>query len=193
MRFNKSYIAAAVVLGAAPCLAQSSPADASTILAPARQWSFDLAAAGLNVGYALRNSDKTSFGASLGVGGNWLNYMALGGSHFAESDGLSYQAKDGSTNKGLLELARAGVFVRRHFEQGRQVDVGLKGSAFLHSDSSDDDPGGGVFMGMNVTAMWWRWRQVRLGSELDAGAYMEPHAKEFGVNVAPVLLRITIP
>ena len=192
MRFNKSIIAT-FALSAVPCLAQSSPADASTVLAPAREWSFDLAWAGLNVGYAVRNSDRTSFGASLGVGGNWLNYMALGGSHFAESGGLSYETKDGSTNKELLELARAGVFVRRHFEQGRQVDVGLKGSAFLHFDSSDDDPGGGVFVGMNVTTMWWRWRRVRLGSELDAGAYLENNRAEFGVNVAPVLLRLTIP
>src|SRR4051812_37510207 len=118
MRFHKSLLAAGTVaLAMTPCLAQST--------APQRQLSLDLTMAGLNVGYATRNSDRTSFGASIGIGGDWLNYMALGGSHFAESNGLSYETKDGATSKELIELARIGVFVRTHFEHGRQLDLGL--------------------------------------------------------------------
>lgn len=179
----------AIGLGSAPaCLAQA----AGDTTAPLREFTFDVAPVGLNVGFAARASAHQSFGASLGIGGNWLNYMALGGSHFAESNGLSYEAKDGSTNKSLYELARASVFVRTHFDQGRQLDVGLKGSAFLHSDSSDDDPGAGVFLGVNVTGTWWKTGRVRLGSELDAGMYTEGHP-ELGINVAPILLRISVP
>jgi hypothetical protein len=146
---------------------------------------------GVNVGVASRTSARTSMGVSIGVGGNWFNYMALAGTHFAESGGLSYEARDGAENKELIELLRGELFVRREFEQGRQVDVGIKASGFLHSDSSDDDPGGGGFIGVNVTGMWWRWHALRLGSELDIGRYSEGHP-EFGVNVAPILVRLAL-
>jgi hypothetical protein len=41
------------------------------------------------------------------------------------------------------------------------------------------------FIGLNVTGIWWQWRRLRVGSELDAGRYSEGRP-EFGVNVAPV-------
>jgi hypothetical protein len=178
----------AIGLGSAPaCFAQAADTKA-----PIREFTFDVAPVGLNVGFAARTSAHQSFGASLGVGGNWLNYMVLGGSHFAASNGLSYETRDGATNKALYELARASVFVRTSFEHGRQLDVGLKAAAFLHSDSSDDDPGGGLFAGLNVTGMWWQFGRVRLGSELDAGMFTEGHP-ELGIKVAPILLRISVP
>ena len=177
-----------VTFGAAqPVVAQSPSAEA-----PLRQLNFDLTFAGLDVGFATRTSGRQSIGASLGIGGNWWNNMVVGGSHFAESGGLSYETKDGFTSKELLEVLRASVFMRRELNGGRRVDVGLKASAFAHFDSSDDEPGGGYFVGANVTAMWLKWRKLRLGSELDVGRYAE-HGSEFGVNVAPVLLRITFP
>ena len=176
---------------ALPSYSQSSPA-ASPPRAPVRQLSLDLSPVGLNVGFAMRNTERTSLGVSLGAGGNWWNYMVLGGRHFAEADGLSYEEKDGSTDKALYELFRGSLFMRSHFASGRQLDVGLKASGFLHSDSSDDDPGGGVFVGVNVTAIWWQWRRLRFGSELDAGRYSEGQP-EFGVSAAPLLVRVTFP
>jgi len=188
MRIHRSILAAGIaVLAASPAWAQSSP------LAPQRQLSLDLTIAGLNVGYATRNSDNTSFGASLGIGGDWNSFMLLGGRHFAESNGLSYEAKDGATDKAVIELARFGVFVRRHFDAGRQIDLGLKASGFLHSDSSDDDPGVGAFLGVNVTGVWWQWKRIRVASALDIGRFAETNAAELGVNVSPILLRVTIP
>ena len=186
-------LALLIVAASSPCVAQSGVTNSlPTTLAPARRLNLDATVAGLNVGYAVRSSDRTSVGIAIGVGGNWLNYMALGGQHFAESGGLSYESKDGATNKELFDLLRATVFVRRYFDHGRDVQVGLKASAFLHSDSSDDDPGGGGFVGLNVTGMWWQWRSLQLGSEIDTGLYTEGRP-EFGVNVAPVLLRLNIP
>lgn len=171
----------------------SQDAAASPQMAPVRQLNLDLSPVGLNVGFALRNTARTSLGASLGGGGNWYNYMVVGGRHFAESGGWSYEEKDGSTDKSLFELFRASLFMRRHLSAGRQLDVGVKASGFLHSDSSDDDPGGGIFVGVNVTGVWWQWRRLRFGSELDAGRYSEGRRPEFGVNVAPLLVRVTFP
>ena len=159
--------------------------------APAHhQMTLDVSGVGLNFGFAVRNAPRTSIGASVGIGGNWLNYMALGGGHFAEAGGPSYQAKDGYQNKELIELLRGTVFVRREFDHGRQLDVGVKASAFMHFDSSDDEPGGGGFVGLDVTGMWWRWRALRLGSQVDIGRYSEGHP-ELGINVAPILLRLS--
>jgi hypothetical protein len=176
------------VAGGAPALAQTSAPP----VAPVRQVHFDVSLAGLSVGFAVGSSPRTSVGASLGIGGNWWNYMVLGGRHFAESGGLSYEAKDGASGKSVVELARATAFVRRHFDHGRQLDVGVKVSGFLHSDDSDDDFGGGTFIGVNVTGTWWQWRRLRFGSEMDVGRYTEGRP-ELGVNVAPLLLRLTIP
>lgn len=170
-----------ILAASAPLLAQS---------APARQFTIDGSFAGVNLGFAVRRSARTSIGGSIGVGGNWFNYMAVGGEHFAEAGGLSYEGKDGYQNKELAELLRATVFIRREFDGGRQLDVGLKASGFLHFDSSDDEPGGGGFVGVNATGMWYRWRALRLGSAVDIGRYSEGRP-ELGVNVAPVLVRFS--
>jgi hypothetical protein len=190
--FRSLFTLAAIVAAASRSGSAQSSATDSRAVAPLRQVNFDLSLAGLNVGFAMRNTARTSIGASIGIGGNWMNYMVLGGSHFSEERGLSYQTKDGRGNKSLYELVRATVFVRTHFDNGRQLDVGVKGSGFLHSDSSDDDPGGGSFVGLNLTGMWWQWRKLRLGSEVDVGRFSEGRP-ELGENVAPVLVRLAFP
>ena len=188
MRFRSTLAAAAIAAASSsPLLAQSPP------LAPERQFHIDAKPVGLSLGFAARTSPKTSFGVAIGGGGTWWTYMLLAGSPFAEENGLSYDTKDGSTDKSLYELAHVTIFVRRHFEGGRQLDLGLKGSGFLHSDGSDDDPGGGTFIGLNTTLMWYQWKRLRLGSELDIGRYSEGRRPEFGVNAAPLLLRVTFP
>jgi hypothetical protein len=169
-------------------LATSSPVLAQSV--PGHQFTLDANLIGLSLGFAVRTAPRTSIGAAVGIGGNWLNYMALAGGHFAEADGPSYQKKDGVSSKELIELERASIFVRREFDGGRQLDVGLKASGFLHFDSSDDEPGGGGFVGVGVTGMWYRWRALRLGSELDIGRYSEGRP-ELGVNVAPLLVRLS--
>jgi hypothetical protein len=146
------------------------------------------------VGFAARTSDRTSFGAEIGGGGNWLNYMLLGGSHFAQRGGNS---------KSLIELAHATVFMRTHFTERQHLDLGTKVSAFLHVDSSDDEPGGGYFVGLNAKYNWAKWRHLDLASEIDIGRYAEPGngtcisgcdgARAFGINVAPILVRFTFP
>ena len=185
-------------------LASSLPAAAQGALAPERQVHLDLAPLGAAIGFAARSSERTSFGVEIGGGGNWFNYMVLGGRHFAEENGLSYTTKDGATSKSLFELAHATMFVRRHFSESQHVDIGLKASGFLHGDSSDDDPGGGYFLGVNVKYNWAKWHRIGLASEMDIGRYAEPgsggpcisgciEVKEFGITVAPILVRFTFP
>jgi hypothetical protein len=184
MRIVCSPLATLVVAlaAAAPLAAQSEPSD--------HQVTVDASYLGVNVGFAVRRSAHTSIGASVGLGGNWINYMALSGAHFAEAGGLSYEGRDGRTGKELLDVFRGSIFLRRDFDGGRQLDVGLKASGFAHFDSSDDEPGGGSFVGAGITGMWWKWRALRLGSEIDVGRYSEG-APELGVNVAPLLVRLS--
>jgi hypothetical protein len=189
MRIHSAALAAALC-----CISGASGAQSVNpgALAPSHQFSIDLGLVGASLGYAVRNSPNTSFGASIGIGGNWYNYMALAGRHFSEANGLSYESKDGSANKSLFELLHASVFVRCEFAAGRQLDLGVKASGFLHSDSSDDDPGGGIFVGLDAKAMWWKWNRFRVGSEINAGMYSEGRP-EFGINLAPALVRVTFP
>ena len=154
------------------------------------QLHLDLSPVGLTFGAAKTTSPTVAIGASIGVGGNWVNYMLLGGSHFAESNGLSYDTKDGRTGKSLIELANATVFVRTYLPREQQLDVGLKVAGFAHFDSSDDEPGGGYFVGADVKYMWYSWRRLRVGSQVDIGRYAEGARGELGVNVSPLLLRV---
>ena len=193
MRPLRFFIATAALCLLAPRASHSqSQAAALPQLAPERQWNLDLNFLGLGAGFAVRSSDRTSVGIAIGAGGNWFNYMVLGGRHFADSKGFSYQTKDGATDKALFEMFHATVFVRRHFEDGRHLDVGVKASGFLHSDSSDDDFGGGTFVGVQATGIWYKWRRIGFGSEVNVGRYSEGRP-ELGVNVAPILMRVTFP
>jgi hypothetical protein len=190
VKLSRSLCASALLFfSSLPALAQ-----ASRSLVPDRQTHLDLTIAGAAVGFAARTSERTSFGAEIGGGGNWVNHMLHAGSHFAEG---------GSESKSLIELAHATVFMRTHFSESQHLDLGAKASAFLHFDSSDDEPGGGYFVGLNAKYNWAKWRRLNLASEMDIGRFAEPGngtcisgcegVREFGVNVAPILVRFTFP
>jgi hypothetical protein len=190
MKLFRSLGAAALVF--TPLLA--ARAQPSPSLVPDRQWHLDLAIAGVAVGFAARTSERTSFGVEIGAGGNWVNHLISDGGHFTEG---------GTRNSSLVELAHATMFMRTRFSETQHLDVGLKGSGFLHFDSSDDDPGGGYFVGLNAKYDWARWRRLHFASEMDIGRYAEPGngtcisgcegVRELGVNVAPILVRFSVP
>lgn len=190
MKLFRSLCASALLF--VPSLA--ALAQASRSLVPDKQVHLDLTIAGAAVGFAARTSERTSFGVEIGGGGNWVNYMPLGGSHFAEG---------GAKSKSLIELAHTTVFMRTRFSESQHLDLGAKMSAFLHFDSSDDEPGGGYFVGLNAKYNWAKWRWLNLASEMDIGRYTEPGngtcisgcegVQAFGVNVAPILVRFTFP
>src|SRR3954470_15853388 len=127
-----------VAVASTPCVAQSGPPP--TTLAAPSQVNLDVTAFGLNVGYARQTSDRTSSGFAVGVGGNWLNYMLLAGQQFSTADGFSYAPKNGAPSRNVFELLHGDVFVRRYFDHGRDIQVGLKASGFLASNN-DGNPG----------------------------------------------------
>jgi hypothetical protein len=186
MKLFRSLSASALLF-----VSSSSALAQARSLVPDRQVHLDLAIAGAAVGLSVRASERTSFGVEVGGGGNWVNYMLLGGDHFKQSE------------SSLIELAHVTVFVRTHFSEAQHLDLGLKGSGFLHFDPSDDDPGGGYFVGLNAKYSWAKWRRVNLASEMDIGRFAEPGTgncisgcegvQEFGVNFAPILVRFTFP
>lgn len=185
-RFHCTFAFLAAVANT-PCTAQS--AATPTTLAPASRLNFDVTAFGLNVGYARRTSERSSAGFAVGVGGNWLNYMLLAGRQFSGADGFSYEPKNGAPSRNLFELLHGDVFVRRYYDHGRDIQVGLKGSGFL---ASNNDGNFGYFVGVNVTGMWLQWGHLQVGSEIDSGIYTEDRP-EFAINIAPVLFRVNLP
>lgn len=151
------------------------------------QLTLDVGAIGGSLGLAWRIDERRSLGVGGGVGGDLFGYMLVAGRHFAEESGLSYQPKDGYRDKFLLEVAHLNAFVRQRTTSRWEFDVGLRGSSFIHYDSSDDDPGGGLFLG-GFAAAYYRFRALKVGPRLLFGAFRENRA-EFGVYVVPLTIR----
>lgn len=168
-----------------PLQAQESRPAASRV-----QLTLDAGAVGGSVGLALRVDERRLVGVGGGFGGDVLGYMLLAGRHFAEDFGLSYERKDGYRHKFLLEYVHLNVFVRQETAGRWQFDAGLRASTFLHYDSSDDDPGGGSFMGGYVAA-YYSYRAVKIGPRVLVGAFQERRA-EFGIFVVPLTIRFTV-
>ena len=72
---------------------------------------------------------------------------------------------------------------------GVLVDVSDFSDALADFDDSDDDPGGGVFYGAFVEAMYG-WRSLKFGPRVLAGFFTEGRP-EFGIYLAPLNGRLT--
>ena len=155
--------------------------------APRVQFTLDAGAIGGSLGVAWRIDEQRMVGVGGGVGGDIVGYMLLAGRHFAEDFGLSYERKDGYHSKFLLEYVHLNAFMRQETAGRWEFDAGLRASTFLHYDSSDDDPGGGLFMG-GYAAAYYSYRAVKLGPRVLVGAFKERRA-EFGIFVVPLTLR----
>jgi len=155
------------------------------------QWTFDLAALMLSPGMAWPVGSNWRVGWGIGVGDDVLGFMAVGGNHYSEPGWWSYEDRDGATDKGLFDLLHAKVFARVEPMAKWHLDIGLHGSIFIHSDSSDDDFGGGSSVTAYVLPMYG-WRHVKFGPRLAAGYFWGcGGASEFGVKVSPLILRVS--
>ncbi|MEW5928029.1 MAG: hypothetical protein AB1941_11130 [Gemmatimonadota bacterium] len=175
----------ALLLAAGPAAAQRRVPD--------HRFTLDVGAVGASLGYATRAGGDWFAGAEIGGGGDFLNFMVVGGRHFAEQGWIAYEGRDASGDEQLFELGHLAFFARREAGDRFQADVGVRGSVFLHFDESDDDPGGGLFVGP-YASLFWGWRHFKVGPRIAAGLFYEDaDTREFGVNLAPLTVRISFP
>jgi len=184
MRFVLCALAALLVV-AAPAAAQRR--------APEHRFAVDVHVVGVSLSYAHRVGGEWLGGVEAGGGGDFVNAMVLGGRHFSQDGWLAYEERDYTGDDDLFELGHLALFVRREAGERFQADLGVRGAAFLHFDPSDDDPGGGVSAGP-YASLFWGWRHVKVGPRVMAGLFWEnADTRELGIQVAPLVLRISFP
>ena len=179
---------AALLLLAAPSLLP----HAASAQAPGPAFSIDLQPVGAALSFAVPAGSRL-VGLELGVGGNVLEHMIVGGRHFAEDVGVAYEERDVTGGKLLFEVGSASLFLRTRPAERWTLDAGIRASGFLHLDGSDDDPGGGLFVGGYAQPMWGS-RRFKVGPRLLVGAFMEQDgldSAELGVHLAALVGRIT--
>ncbi|HSG49772.1 MAG TPA: hypothetical protein VLA43_18255 [Longimicrobiales bacterium] len=173
----------ALFVFAGPAGAQRRQPD--TVLA------LDVDVLGGSLSYARATGPGRYWGVAAGVGGAFLSRMLLSGRHFAHEDGPSYQPRDGAVDKALFEILHAGVFRRWAPSDRFNADAGARASVFVHFDSSDDDPGIPLFVGLYGGAMVGG-RRLKVGPRLLVGMFSEGStAREFGVYFVPLSGRLS--
>ena len=179
-----------VVLAAA--LAVAAPASAQQ-RRPDTVLSLEVDYLGGSVNYARARGPDTYRGGEAGVGGGFVSRMLLAGRHFSHEDGPSYESRDGYVDKELIEILHLAVFRRSVVSERLSWDVGARASAFVHQDTSDDDPAFPLFVGGYANLMVGnRW--VKVGPRLLLGVFSETggiSSRELGVYLVPLAGRIS--
>jgi hypothetical protein len=172
-------------------LAPGPPPASAQRRQPDTTLSLDLDVLGGTVGYARARGPGRYWGLEAGVGGAFVNRMLLAGRHFAHEDGPSYEPRDGSVDKELVEILHAGVFRRWVRSPRVSADVGARASMFVHYDSSDDDVALPIFVGLYANAMVGG-RRLRVGPRILAGMFSEGGStREFGLYLVPLSARFS--
>ncbi len=175
-------LAAAAVCPAAAAARRRQP---DTVFSVEADW------IGGALSYARTRGPGRYWGLEAGVGGGFLNRMLLSGRHFSEEDGPSYQPRDGAVDKELIEILHVGAFRRWSPTERVSWDVGARASAFVHTDSSDDDLAVPLFLGAYANVLWGnRW--VKVGPRLLMGMFSEGSgSRELGVYLVPLAGRVS--
>ncbi|MHB1191906.1 MAG: hypothetical protein ACYC6F_02575 [Longimicrobiales bacterium] len=146
---------------------------------------------GGSVNYARARGPGTYWGGEAGVGGGFVSRMLLAGRHFSHEDGPSYETRDGYVDKELVEILHLAAFRRSVASARWSWDVGARASAFLHYDTSDDDPAFPLFVGGYANVMVGNSR-VKVGPRLLVGMFSEGRGtRELGVYLVPLAGRIS--
>lgn len=181
--------AMAARLGLAVALLALAAPAAEAQRRPSRVFAVDGEVLGGSLSFARHRGDGVYQGIAVGLGGSFLTRMLLSGRHFSHSGGPSYEARDGSTDQQILELLHVALF-RRWTRERRSLDVGVRGSVMLHSNSFDDDPGFPLFGGVYASALFG-WRRVKLGPRVLVGIFTEGSGTtEPGILLVPFTGRI---
>ena len=174
---------AAAFVVAAPASAQQR--QPGTVLSLEVDW------LGGSVSYARARGLGTYWGGEAGVGGGFVSRMLLAGRHFSHEDGPSYEPRDGYEDKELIEILHLAAFRRGVVAERLSWDVGARASAFVHHDTSDDDPAFPLFLGGYANLMVGnRW--VKVGPRLLVGMFSEGWGtRELGIYLVPLAGRIS--
>jgi hypothetical protein len=165
--------------------------SAGQVRQPDTVFSVDVDWLGGAVSYARERGAGSYWGVGAGIGGALWNRMLLAGRHFADEDGPSYEPRDGATDKELVEILHVEVFRRWVPSRRWSYDVGLRASAMVHFDSSDDDPAvplfGGAYAGLMVGGP-----RFKVGPRVLVGMFVEGGAtREWGVYLVPLSGRVS--
>lgn len=129
---------------------------------------------------------------SLSIAGRMRNYWFIG---IGAGGGLDYismlGAGDHFSEGGIFDILQVSLFTRYQSSDRWQVDLGLRGSVFLH-DYHGDNFVGGYFLGGYINPMVG-WRHFKVGFQLVAGRFSESKYQEFGIGFAPFTAQIIIP
>jgi hypothetical protein len=146
-----------------------------------REVNVDIGVVSASVGVAIQSSPGRLYGVQVGVGGDWINRTLLGGSHFKDNGGDQ-----------MFELGHVAVFHRGHYGRRFSMDVGLRLAPFIHGTDLDDDAALAGFAGAYVQPMVGIGGRFAVGPRVLVGALSEGGDRtEFGVNVAPIVGRVT--
>ena len=191
MRIRSPYVIALVLSLMFPPLAAAQVSGPETPTDTRHMVTFDLTAIGGTIGYAHRIGENRYLGFDGGVDVAVFSYMLYAGRHFSEANGWAYEDQDGFTGKDLFEIVNANIYIRHIYGNRWNIDTGVRGSLFLHYDSSDDDPGGGMFAGV-YASVFYGWRHVKFGPRVQMGVFTEG-SPEFGIFISPIIVRVAIP
>ena len=144
--------------------------------APRNQFTLDASILAGGLSYARMTSPDRVVGAGAGLGTEFSIRMVRGEEWWKTS----------------TELVHIEMFERFETPGRWQYDLGIKAAADIHSQAvhgqsgSEQDFGG--FVGGYIAPMW-RWRQLRVGPRLQAGAYWAPDPS-FGIGITPLAARL---
>ena len=98
--------------------------------------------------------NRIGIGLELGLGVNFTNFRLVAGSHFAgSSTPIVYADRDNNGGIMFRSYADFSIFTRLNLHTKKEIDIGLHGFVFIHSVTTDDDFGGGYFVGTFVRYM----------------------------------------
>ena len=159
---------------------------------PDTVFSVDVDWMGGALNYARERGPGRYWGVGAGIGGSFTSRMLWSGRHFADEKGPSYQPRDGATDKELIEILHVEVFRRWVPSDRWSYDIGLRASAMLHSDSSDDDPALPLFAGAYAGFMVGSQR-LKVGPRVLVGLFSEgTGTREFGIYLVPLSGRVSL-
>ena len=146
----------------------------------------------VNVNLCVNINPSISFGVFAEAGKNFTEYFIVAGDHFAKEITLfKYNGRDDYDGEFYAGLVNLGLFSRIALKDKHIFDIGFQNEFFIHYDKSDDDIGGGEFLGLFTTYHFpskWKEKEGKFkkrpsfGMRFSVGQFIESESlNQFGV------------